>query len=209
MVSSCFWSGSRDSVQVPLSSFGGQPFDLTGETVYYFQGFAYNRGEVLATDNADSIAAHQFSSGSLAGATLVPSSGEGVVVAATVTPITYRFQPVSGGVNLNDFAVLTVPLRVANVAGTSAMDSVNTIGGFVTAVNAVAGSSVITTIGWLENGKIVGYYITYSDTGVPVYTPTTGAGADPSRVELVRGKAYQIGVSAAVTVTLSAAPASE
>jgi hypothetical protein len=69
----------------------------------------------------------------------------------------------------------------------------------VNAVNRVAGGAVVTAIGWMKDGKIVGYYINADGS----YTATEGAGVLPNGEELLAlGRAYQISVNQDVSIVM-------
>jgi hypothetical protein len=110
--------------------------------------------------------------------------------------ITYFLRKASDDtVGLNAVSVLhNVPFKVNGT-------SVTTIADLTSAVNTVAGADVVTAVGKLVNGEMVGVYVTY-DSGNAIYTPTAGL-ADAENTQLVRGESWQISVSGDVDVTFS------
>ena len=177
--------------EVPLVSFGTEPLDMSGETIYYFKAFAFNLGDPLDPASESSIAAHQFSPGVEAGAR---------VGGAAAGPITYNFKKIADGLGLNDFAILhDIPLSLTVTIGdkTETVADVYTIADFVSAIHYVK-PGIVTAIGWLEAGQMIGYYVT------PDGFVAAGANipADAT-VNLTRGRAYQISVMEDVSIVIS------
>jgi hypothetical protein len=115
-------------------------------------------------------------------------------------PVTYSLKKIAEGLGLNAVAAIhNVPFQV----NSDPASSVGTIAQLVAAINAKSSRrDNVTTIGWMEDSAIKGFYVTYSSTGDPTLTPTAGLAADGS-LALERGKSYQLSVNSDVTVTFS------
>jgi hypothetical protein len=174
-----------EMTEIPLSVFGGDPLDTSGETIYYFKAFAYNLGEALDHNDADSISAHQFAPGVMGGAR---------VGGAVCGPVTYNFDA-----GLNDFAIVSLPVTLDIIDPANniiTISNVNTAADFVNAINSVYPGAA-TTIGWLADGRIVGYYV--SDGA---FTATEGADIAADGSQALAISPYQISVTEGMTITV-------
>lgn len=109
-------------------------------------------------------------------------------------PVTYNFQP-----GLNDFAVFALPVALDIVDSENnivTITDINTAADFVNAINSVYPGAA-TTIGWLTNGQIVGYYVSEG-----AFTATEGADIAADGSENLAIKPYQISVTEGMTVTV-------
>lgn len=171
--------------EVIIDNSGGTP--LTDGMVYYAGVFTYNKTPDPAT---------RISSGRSYIGTWPGGGGGG--------PVTYNFAKAASGLGLNSFAVLQdTPLSVSVAlegATVGTPVAATTVADFVA---ALGGPSNVTTIGWLEGDKMVGYYVT-DVGGTATFTATEGAGlAAANTVNMSRGRAYQISVLRNMSVTIS------
>ena len=179
--------------EVTVSNFGAAPMDLTGGTVYYFKVFAYNSGVALDAASADSIGAHQFSTGVVAGARAGGGgSGSGSLTAS------YNLTRPAGGLGIN---VISFPFASVSDNERLRGDINFNIRGLVNAINSAAGDggNVVQTIGWWDNGLKVpaGYIVSYPAAGGDPTFVRIGPAPDPliGTPSLSRDQALQISVS--------------
>jgi hypothetical protein len=125
------------------------------------------------------------------------AGGPGAVEGAG--PVTYNLTKTEG-LGLNAIAVVhNVPFNVDS----DPVSNVGTISDLVASINAKSETSGnVTTIGWMENSEMAGFYVTYASDGTPNFVPTTGLDATAD-MALERGRSYQVSVFDDVTVTFS------
>lgn len=110
-----------------------------------------------------------------------------------VSSVTYNF--VSTGLGLNQFAL---PF-LAKHDGVN-IDNVQQL---VEGINAAAGASAVTSIGWWDETAQIdkGYVVTYSG-GTLIFSPVNGA-ADPATERVVTGRSYQVVVNSNFSITFT------
>jgi hypothetical protein len=155
----------NELTQIPLTTFGGQPFDLSGDTIYYLKAFAFNRGGELDPAAESSINAHQFSAGVMSGARV----GGG--------PVSFTFPLKASRTDKLVVNTIFVPPNLRDSDG----NTVTRASQLVSLINRKVGRSIVLVVGKWDpaTGKAIGYQ-------------PTGEGRD---FDLELGVGYQVYVS--------------